>query len=464
MTQWQETPFADILVDSKDGEWGQGEETVGHQLAKVIRGTDFADLNNPTKELPRRWIKDHIVERKKLQAGDVLLETAGGTATQSTGRSAIIRKAFFENHGEHPVLCSSFTRYLRLDGNNYCPEFIFYLLQALYKAGYIAVYNVQHTGVSRFQYTTFKNKTVLKLPTHKTQKKIAALLSAYDDLIENNKCRIALLEKMAEEIYREWFVRMRFPGHEKAKFEKGVPTAWTISRVDSLGKVVTGKTPSTSVARYYGGPFLFVKTPDMHGNMFIIETEEKLTEDGIRSQPSQTIPKNSISVSCIGTGGIVSITTSHCQTNQQINTVVLKSESDLEWAFFTIKNLKETIQLFGATGTTMTNLSKGKFSALKILVPNIELRSAFNDTTSSLFSQIQTLLRSTRHLVISRNLLLGRLISGKLSVESHNIQFPPSMLDEVGGKSVPVSAKENSDAKPHHGRRHRAGNTKEAKA
>jgi len=82
------------------------------------------------------------------------------------------------------------------------------------------------TGVSRFQYTVFKNKTTLKIPKIKTQEKIAAILSAYDDLIENNKRRIALLEKMAEEIYREWFVRMRFPGYRKMKFEKGLPEDW----------------------------------------------------------------------------------------------------------------------------------------------------------------------------------------------------------------------------------------------
>jgi restriction endonuclease S subunit len=61
-----------------------------------------------------------------------------------------------------------------------------------------------------------------------TQRKIAAILTAYDDLIETNKRRIALLEKMAEEIYREWFVRMRFPGHQEHKFVKGVPEGWEL--------------------------------------------------------------------------------------------------------------------------------------------------------------------------------------------------------------------------------------------
>jgi type I restriction enzyme S subunit len=202
------------------------------------------------------------------------------------------------------------------------------------------------------------------LPPLPTQKKIAAVLSAYDDLIENNNRRIAILGKMAEEIYREWFVRMRFPGHEKVKFHKGVPEGGKVEKVNKLGKIITGKTPSTKVSKYYNGNYLFIKTPDMHGNMFVFETEETLTEEGLKSQPSQTIPKNSVCVSCIGTGGVVSITTGTCQTNQQINTLVLRKESDLEWAFFTLRNLKETIRLFGATGTTMTNLSKGKFSSM----------------------------------------------------------------------------------------------------
>jgi type I restriction enzyme S subunit len=87
----------------------------------------------------------------------------------------------------------------------------------------MAVFNIQHTGVSRFQYTTFKNHTELSIPILHTQRKIAAILSAYDELIENNQRRIALLEKVAEEVYREWFVRLRFPGHETMKFVKGLP-------------------------------------------------------------------------------------------------------------------------------------------------------------------------------------------------------------------------------------------------
>jgi len=199
MSAWNKVPFADLLIESRDGEWGVGHGAVGHQLCEMIRGTDFAGLDDSHVELPRRWIKDHLLERKRLQVGDIVFEMAGGTAKQSTGRCALLNATFFEKHKEIPVLCASFCRHLRLDQEQFNSEFIYYLLQALYAAGYMAVYNIQHTGVSRFQYTSFKKMTVLDIPTLITQKKIAAVLSAYDNLIENKKRRIALLEKMAEE-------------------------------------------------------------------------------------------------------------------------------------------------------------------------------------------------------------------------------------------------------------------------
>ena len=66
MSNWDQVPFSELLTDSRDGEWGEGQEAFGHQLCEVVRGTDFENLNDPNIELPRRWISDHLVERKKL--------------------------------------------------------------------------------------------------------------------------------------------------------------------------------------------------------------------------------------------------------------------------------------------------------------------------------------------------------------------------------------------------------------
>ena len=107
---------------------------------------------------------------------------------------------FFERNAPLPAVCASFSRHLRLDLSRFCPEFIYYLLQSLHRSGYMGVFHIQHTGVARFQYSSFKKHTLLKVPELPAQLKIAAILTAYDDLIETNKCRIALLEKMAEEL------------------------------------------------------------------------------------------------------------------------------------------------------------------------------------------------------------------------------------------------------------------------
>lgn len=262
----------------------------------------------------------------------------------------------------------------------------------------------------------FIERTKLNVPDLPTQKRIAEILSAYDDLIENNNRRIALLEKAAQELYKEWFVRFRFPGYENAKFENGLPAGWNVKRLADYGKVETGKTPSTEVLENYGCEIMFVKTPDMHGNLFTIQTGEYLSKQGHLTQPKKLLPPNSIMVSCIGTGGVVSINAEQAHTNQQINSIILDNSMFLEWLFFTCKALKETIELFGATGATMTNLSKGKFEKLKVIEPKEELISLFHDKVFPIFDEIKALMYNNKNLAKQRDLLLPRLMSGKLEV------------------------------------------------
>src|SRR6266545_4837634 len=306
MNDWNKTPFAELLVDSKDGEWGDGEATVGSRESIIIRGTDFADLDNPAAEFPRRWIKSHIADRKRLQPSDIILETAGGTSSQSTGRSAFLKKSFFDNHSEVPVLCASFCRHLRLDRGKYSPRFIYYLLQTLHRCGYMAVFNIQHTGVSRFQYTAFKNHTEPQIPKLPVQRKISAILSAYDELSENNKRRIALLEKLAEEIYREWFVRLRFPGHKKVKVVKGVPQGWELVKLDHAFKFTGGGTPSKAAERYWTGGGVNWFTPsDITGaeGIFLERSGEQCTEEGYNNSSATMFPAYSVMLTSRATIG-----------------------------------------------------------------------------------------------------------------------------------------------------------------
>lgn len=268
--------------------------------------------------------------------------------------------------------------------------------------------NISKTSFSSIRIPVIKDKNV--------QRRIGVILSTYDSLIENNTKRIRLLEKMAENLYKEWFVRFRFPGHEKMEIVNGLPEGWIIKKIKDYGKIETGKTPSMQVSEYYGGKYLFIKTPDMHGGVFVCSTEETLSELGNKSQPKKLLPPNSIMVSCIGTAGIVALNAKEGHTNQQINSIIPSDMVNLQWLYFTCKELRATIELFGATGATMTNLSKGKFEKLKVLEPTIALRSAFHNRVSSMFKLILKLENENSLLARQRDLLLPRLMSGKLKV------------------------------------------------
>ena len=249
------------------------------------------------------------------------------------------------------------------------------------------------------------------------QRKIVAILDNFDKAIENNNKRIKILEQMAENLFKEWFVRFRFPGYEDAEFEIGIPKGWEIKRLYEFGRIETGKTPSMEIEENYGEDYMFIKTPDMHGFPFVIDTDEKLSRRGHLTQPKKLLPAGSIMVTCIGTGGVVAINADEGHTNQQINSIILHRDDIREWLFYTCKMLKPTIEMFGATGTTMTNLSKGKFEKLKVLFPTRKLVEKYHELVEPMLMEIKNLMYSNNVLIKQRDLLLPRLMSGKLQVK-----------------------------------------------
>ncbi len=295
------------------------------------------------------------------------------------------------------------------------PDYFVYLLRTSTIKNSMANY-VSGSALPRIILSAFKKMKLEIISNLQTQTKIASILSAYDDLIEKNNRRMEILRGCAEELYKEWFVRFRFPNHQNTKFINGIPQGWEIKRLGDFGKIETGKTPSTEITEYYGNDILFVKTPDMHGNLYTFETEEMLSIKGSNSQPKKLLPPNSIMVSCIGTGGIVSINAVQAHTNQQINSIILDDKKILEWLFFYCVSLKSTIISFGSTGSTMTNLSKGKFEKLKVLFPQKELIYKYHNKTNAIFNNIKNLMSQNGLLKQQRDLLLPRLMSGKINV------------------------------------------------
>ncbi|QTA84215.1 restriction endonuclease subunit S [Desulfonema magnum] len=271
------------------------------------------------------------------------------------------------------------------------------------------------SGRQRADKTVVENIEV-NVPPLETQQKIASILSAYDDLIENNLRRIKLLEEAARLIYKEWFVRLRFPGHERTQIVDGVPEGWANNVAKDFGKVLTGKTPSTKRSEYYGDDIPFIKTPDMHGNTFVIKTDQCLTKEGAAIQKKKFIPKDSIVVSCIGTAGVVSLTSRTSQTNQQINSIIPFENYYLYYCYFAFKDLKEYMEAIGSNGATMVNVNKGKFEQIPIIKPSQNILESFHKLCLPIFEQILSLQLVNEKLREARDILLPRLMNGSIQV------------------------------------------------
>lgn len=291
-------------------------------------------------------------------------------------------------------------------------EYVYYALCTLYDR-LVALKN----GGAQPNLNAKKIKAIeIPFPDLETQRTIASVLGAYDNLIENNQKQIKLLEEAAQRLYKEWFVVLRFPGYEDTPIVDGVPEGWSLSPISDFGEVVTGKTPSTEKKEYYGGNIPFVKIPDMHGCVYPVITESSLTEAGAKTQINKFIPRNGIMVSCIATVGLVNIAVEKCQTNQQINSIILSDERDLYYVFSAMKRLKELLEGVGSNGATMTNVNKTKFASLPVLYPSEELRDSYYSFCKPIFEKIYNLSLSVVGLKKARDRLLPKLMSGEIEV------------------------------------------------
>ena len=257
----------------------------------------------------------------------------------------------------------------------------------------------------------------IELPEKSVQDKIGTILVTYDDLIENNQKQIKLLEEAAQRLYKEWFVDLRFPGHENTKIVDGVPEGWNECTIESFGTVITGKTPPTSNKEYYtNGKVPFVTIPDMHNVVYPLKTEKRLTIEGAQTQKNKYIPPNSVMISCIGTVGLVSIATEVCQTNQQINSIILNNEDDLYFFYESMLRMKDLLDGLGSNGATMTNVNKSKLEKLIIISPSKDIVKQYNDVCKPLFESALNLSRKNVYLKNMREALLPKLMSGEVEV------------------------------------------------
>lgn len=260
-------------------------------------------------------------------------------------------------------------------------------------------------------------KAKVSIPDLPTQKRIADILSAYDDLIENNLKRIALLEKAAQELYKEWFVRFRFPGHETAEFENGLPKGWKRKKIAIFYDTCSGGTPSRGNPGYYeNGVYPWVKTGEILDSI-VIDAEEYITDEAIKKSSAKLLPAKSVVMAMYGVNiGMLAYFSKEMACNQACCVFSDKRNiSSRHYLFQYLKSIREYLILIGF-GAAQQNLSQDLIKKVKIVMPDDNLIIKYENRIEDIYESIRILLLKNQNLAKQRDLLLPRLMSGKLEV------------------------------------------------
>jgi type I restriction enzyme S subunit len=362
----------------------------------------------------------HRLRAHHLKTGDIVFGRKG-----SADRHTLIRPA-----ADGWVQGSDCMR-LRLTSKRLQPRFLSYYfctfghkywMEAVCAFG--ATMSTLNQGIVR--------RIALSVPEVKVQDKIAAVLSAYDELIENNRRRIALLEKLAEEIYREWFVRLRFPGHERVKKVKGVPTGWDVL---PFSKLVTVN-PAERVDKSEEIPFVGMEELSV-SSMFFTSKETRKGGQGAKFRNRDVLfPRITPSVENGKRGVVMTLADGQVGFGSTEFIVLREKVIGTEHIYFLTcsSGFRKHAELSMTGASGRQRVQEECFSFFLVKTPPSEIQQKFSDIVRPHFSQIHILSRQIDHLTNTRDKLLPRLISGKLPVENLAIQFPPGMVEELNAK------------------------------
>jgi len=391
--------FADICESVRYGYTASAsEQEVGPRFLRI---TDIVPDSIDWDSVPFCEIDDSDKERFALEAGDIVVARTGATV----GYAKLIRDSV------DAVFASYLVRF-RVDGKQADPGFVGRLVESfIYKdfvksrVGGAAQPNANAQVLGSFQF---------RLPLRREQKLIADILSAYDDLIENNRRRMALLEEAARQLYREWFVRLRFPGHEHTRITNGVPEGWRRATAFDAMQVMSGGTPKTTTPDFWDGEIPFYTPKDSVTECYVLNTEKHLTELGVNNCNSKLYPKDTVFITARGTVGNLNLAQRPMAMNQSCYALAGREEIPQKFLFCA---LREAIQHFQqhAVGAVFDAIIADTFKLIPFVIPNPKLVRPFEEIIEPMFRHIETLLQQNQKLKAARDLLLPRLMSGNFA-------------------------------------------------
>ena len=304
---------------------------------------------------------------------------------------------------------------LTIDKSKADYEFIYYQLCTLYdklvslKAG---------AAQPNLNARIIKNLEII-MPSLPIQHRIANILSRYDSLIENYQKQIKLLEEAAQRLYKEWFVDLRFPGHENIKIVNGVPEGWEKKTIaDVCTNISSGSTPSRSNKAYWeNGTIKWVKTKELQDG-WILDTEEYISQEGYNSSSTKMFPANTILMAIYAspTLGRLGILSTDCCCNQAaLGLIADENIISWQWLFWKLYELRDEFNAI-ARGAGQQNISGIVVKNKEIIIPDKGVIDGFTSVVSKMFEQQKSLSSQLRLLTEARDRLLPKLMIGEITV------------------------------------------------
>jgi type I restriction enzyme, S subunit len=402
------------------------------KIANIKNGHVSIEEGN-TEYLDPYFIKK-INKKFIVEKGDVLISLTGSHLTQP---NSVVGRVAQYRYNSVSFLNQRAGKLKIIDSENCINSYLYYFLVTHSMRQEIAL--LAHGAANQANVSPKDiEKLKVRIPSLNVQKKIAAVLSAYDDLIENNDRRITLLEKMAEEIYREWFVRLRFPGFDRATFHKGIPEGWEMVQLGDIVKDIIdyrGITPGKLNSDWQNEGIAALSALNVKkGKLIRIEDSKCVSDELFEKWMRKKLDRLDILLTSEAPLGEVYI-------------LMKKEKYVLSQRLFAIRANPKKIQPIylyyyllcevgqyeltsKATGSTVGGIRQALLRKVEILKPTNLFQEKFASIAEPILEDIYKLWNKNNLLKQTRDRLLTRLISGKLSVEDLDIQFPPSMTTD----------------------------------
>lgn len=397
---WKKAKLSECCQSISDGD---------HQAPpKSNKGIPFVTISNikdnsfdftNCMHVPQSYY-DNLLAKRKPQKGDILYSVVG-----SFGIPVLIKENVKFTFQRHIAI-------LRPNPHIVEPAYMYYsmLSKAFFLQADAAAIGAAQRTISL---SSLQNLTI-NLPDLPTQRRIASILSAYDDLIENNRRQIKLLEEAAQRLYREWFVELRFPGHESVKVNDGVPEGWMKGTVDNIVKLLSGY-PFKSSEYVSSGKYRLITIKNVKDGEFSPDNVDYIDQLPDKVPSHCILTEGDILLSLTGNIGRVCIVNGY---NYLLNQRVAKLQTLHPAYAYCMFRSKEMLNKMTAlsNGVAQQNLSPIRAEKIRILIPSSNLLFQFKNIVEPIISQIILLNNQITFACEARDRLLPELMGREIEV------------------------------------------------